>query len=527
MKLRDLAQRAMGVVALGLLSACSQNDVIAELRSLSGSEDAVFLCRDGAGNGHPYSDCPDRDTSDDADPAKKLSVFSLVTQTITDEVAVVDVTDGHVVDVDPSLPGYGFLRVGGRPVSIATTPGGEASFVATADVGRNGLFALPTRCLQAPATGRLELTSWPACRLDETPGEMAVLVETAQGTGDEDCKLDVPDPQPSMTDPGADVCWADVTAEGAKPGGVKGRRKLVVAFPDSGKLRVYDAQDLLDKTPGTFEHCQAEREFDLKADVPQGVAQKLPADLETTCSQVSAPTAPPPSKRGPQPAGFAVADDRLYIADQAAPVIHVLDTGSVCGLTELPPLLPMSLREPWRVVTTRRVAASPLTPAGQRFVYAVDTEDQPGASVMAFDVSPGSTDPTPIVRSGSPELAGEKPDRLAVGSSVRDVAFAYRDIPYVDPATGAAQFGSRCDPNPDATDPAALLARPNADYSVGARPGLLRGLFGFVLLTNGNIAVIDVDDFDAACRRPIASNPDSMPDFRGCANDPISGFFTS
>jgi len=524
-KLRDLAQRVVGVAALALVGGCSQNDVVAELRSLSGSEDAVFLCRDSAGNGHPYSDCPDRDTSDDADPAKKLSVFSLVTQTVTDEVAVVNVTDGHVVDVDPSLPGYGFLRVGGRPVSIATTPGGEASFVATADVGRNGLFALPTRCLQAPTTGRRELTSWPACRLDETPGEMTVLLQPTDGESPEGCNVE---PTAAISDPGSDVCWADLTAEGDKPGGVKGRRKLVVAFPDSGKLRVYDAQDLLDRHPaGTFSACEAERTFDLKVDVPQGVAQTLPSDLETMCSEVAAPTAPPPAKRGPQPAGFAVSEDRLYIADQTAPVIHVLDTSRVCELTELPSLLPMSLREPWRTVTTRRVAVSPLTPAGQRFVYAIDSEDQPGASVMAFDVSPGSTAPTPIVRPGSPELPGEKPDRLAIGvSSARDVTFAYRDIPYVDEATGAAQFGVRCDPDPDATVGPATLARPNADYSIGARPGLLRGLFGFVLLTDGRIAVIDVDDFDAACRRPVAVNPSSTPDFRGCANDPklASGF---
>jgi hypothetical protein len=534
------------VFALGgllLLCDCSEQQVVAELRSLSGSEDAVFLCRDEAGVGHPYSDCPDRDISDDATAAKKLSVFALVSQTVTDEVAVLNVTNGTVVDVDPARPGFGFLRVGGRPVSMAATPGGRATFVATADVGRNGIFALPTSCLNAPKTGETErdLTSWPACRLDETPGEVSVLIEPFADAA----------PQPSLDamlgadgcrvdsygdDDGADaplesnLCQGDLRDEA----GGEGRRKLVVALPDSGELGVIDAQELLNTPAGTFPPCHFEQRVKLQVDVPAGVAQTLPADLTgnllepgATCSEVSAPTAPAAGRRSPQPAGFALADNRLYIADQVAPVVHVVDTSSVCGMTELAPLLPMSLREPTRVVTTRRVAVSPLTPAGRRFAYAIDAEDQPGASVMVFDVSPGATDRTPLVRSGSPELPGEKPDRLLLSSAAKDVTFAYRDIPYVDPSTGVAQFGTRCSPDlaVDAASPAAL-ARPSSDFLTGARPGLLRGLFGFILLSNGQIAIVDEDDFDADCRRPITTNTTAVPDFRGCVNDSFSGLLT-
>jgi hypothetical protein len=520
-----LLGRVLALCGLVFLCNCSEQEVVAELRSLSGSEDAVFLCRDEAGVGHPYSDCPDRDSADDAQASKNLSVFALISQTVTDEVAVVDVTEGRVVDVDPARPGFGFLRVGGRPISMAATPGGRATFVATADVGRNGIFALPTNCL-GPAKAHepeRDLTTWPACRLDETPGEISVMIEPFGPDPTASCRAD------SYADDtlGENACQADLRDEA----GGEGRRKVVVALPDSGQLVVIDAQQLLDTPAGTFPPCDIEARLDLKVEIPAGVAQKLPADLTgsllepgATCSEVLAPMAPPPSMRSPQPAGIALSDGHLYIADQAAPVVHVVDTSSVCGMRELAPLLPMSLREPTRVVTTRRVAVSPLTPAGQRFVYAIDAEDQPGASVMAFDVSPGATDRTPLVRSGSPELAGERPDRLALGSSAKDVAFAYRDIPYVDPATGVAQFGTRCDPNPEilASSPAGL-ARPSADFTTGARPGLLRGLFGFILLTNGSIAVVDVDDFDADCRRPTTTNTDSVPDFRGCANDTLTG----
>lgn len=538
------ARRVFALLGLSLLAGCSEQSVVAELRSLSGSEDVVLVCRDDRGVGHPYSDCPDRTTTDDTDAAKHLSVYALVSQTVTDEVAVIDVSGGHVVDVDASTPGYGFLRVGGRPVSMAATPGGNATFVATADVGRNGIFALPTSCLGAPAAGmpQLDLTSWAACRLDETPGEMAVMVEPVPAEGasvpaelagcskpyDDD---DAPTPRTVQVDVDgqsteAAICPADLRTEG----GPAGRRKLVVALPDSGRLAVIDAQSLLRLPPGEFPSCTPliDRYVDLKVEVPAGVSQTLPADLSaSTCAEAMAPTAPPPPKRSPQPAGFAVADDRLYVADQTAPVIHVLDAQSVCGLTELPSLLPMSLREPWRVVTTRRVAVSPLTPAGKRFAYAIDAEDQPGASVMVFDVSPNSTDPTPIVRAGSPELLGEKPDRLSLGASAKDVAFAYRDIPYVDPKTGAAQFGVRCDPDPSAAlDSPGALARTSSDFLTGARPGLLRGLFGFILMSNGTIGIVDEDDLDADCRRPVQGNTsDSGIDVRGCGPSDLTDSF--
>ncbi len=523
----------LGGAFLLVLASCTEAEVTAELRSLQGSEDAVFVCRDAAGNGHAFDACPDLDPSDDALPAGQHSVFALVTQTITDEVAVVDVTRGKVVDTDPSTPGFGFLRVGARPVAIAATPGGVASFVAVADPGRNGIFGLPTTCLDSPAPGDLarDLTTWPACRLDSTPGELTVLVEPpADGVVLDACGSGGPQSDEPAGASRDLACPANLATEE----GPKGRRKLVVSLPERGQLAVIDAQWLLDTqavvddSSQAFPDCKIEHYVDLKAEVPAGVKQTLPTDLVTSCEEdiVAPPSAHAP--RPPQPAGFAVGGEKLYVADGASPVIHVLDATSPCNLNELPPLLPMSLREPERAVTTRKLAVSPPTPSGKRFLYAIDAEDQPGASVMVFDVSADSTDPTPLVRPGSPELPGERPDRLALGSSARDVTFAYRDLPYVDPTTGVGTFGAQCDPTPSqpATAPG-VLARPTSDFTGGARPALLRGLFGFILLTNGQISLVDVEDFDAPCRRPKSANASLVEDFRGCAGDPEGvSFFT-
>ncbi len=51
----------------------------------------------------------------------------------------------------------------------------------------------------------------------------------------------------------------------------------------------------------------------------------------------------------------------------------------------------------------------------------------------------------------------------------------------------------------------------------------LRGLFGFAMLSNGQVAVIDVEDFDKPCRRPVTSNMSKdFEDLHGCIDDPIS-----
>ena len=219
---------------------------------------------------------------------------------------------------------------------MAATPGGFATFVATADVGRNGIFALPTNCLSAPGTGEYarDLTSWPACHLPGTPGEMAVMVEPSGKDAISSvvgCNTD--DYSPSTAGAGSTVdaggasstdgaagagdqadlgCHADLTGEQ----GPKGRRKLVVALPDTSELAIIDAQDLLKTPPGTFPECKIEHRVALNVNVPPGVAQHLPADLATTCTEEMAPTAPVPGMRAPQPAGFAVSDGKLYIADQ-------------------------------------------------------------------------------------------------------------------------------------------------------------------------------------------------------------------
>lgn len=554
-----------------VLAACNQQTIEAKLRSLQASSEITFICR-GVDSGLPRENCPDLDNL----PATTV-LDALVTQTATNELAVLDVNHALVVDTDPSIPGYNFLRLPSRPGDIVTTPGGTASFVGLTTTGKTGITAIPTDCVGPPRAADIaqglpqpqrDLTTFPACRLSSAPGDIAMLVEppAPDGTIAESCA----DPStPESKDPvggsryvvgdaaNAEDCAAltgpgeyplhgvwvpldgggfecrlpngrDCAANLTTEGGPSGRRKLVVSLPDEGKLVVLDAQAILDRDPGSFEPCAIDRELALaSAPDASGQKQKPPPDLEESMScslKLQMPPAePPPQDARSRPSGFAPSDTRLFVGDSGVPLVHVVDTTSVCGIHELPSLLPMSFVAPSRYVTTTRVAVTPVTPAGKQYVYAVDQNDQPTSSVMVFDVSEGVTNRTPIVRPGSPRQPREDPDRLMFPAPIADLTFALRDLADSDPATGVAELGTECDPDPSlplSPAPPEVQYRSSADHTQGARPRLLRGLFGLVLLTNGQVYVVDVDDFDDKCRRPREANASSTPDYRGCANDP-------
>ena len=530
--LRALA--VLGTAALpAWLGACSQTPVTVDLHSLQASGNVTFVCRADDTTGHKLDECPDYEH-------QTRRTLGLVTQTATNEVAIVDLYAGSVVDVDPTTPGYSFLRVGARPGAIVTTPGGVASFVGVTGLQKNGIFALPTTCLSAPAVDQpaRDLTTWSACALTSAPGDIAVLIDppASDGTIRDTCSGA---PEASHVSQDARLCPADLSTEQ----GPKGRRKLVVSLPDENKLVLLDAQTVLDQPPGEFQPCSVEKTFSLHPDILATLPRPmLPEDLQpdagadmSVCQKTTFP--PLPKLTEPSPAGFAQSSDSLYVADRALPLVHVIDSSDPCAATEWHPLYAVSYSAPSRVVTTSRVAVSPLTPGGKQFVYAVDETDQPTASVMVFDVSPppgsvvsphpkSAPDPgiMPLIFPGAPRQPFAPPDRLQFGSPVKDVTFAMRDFP-APTDTGAGQFGLACDPYPNGdtadgtcTRPGCKY-RPNADFSDGARPLNLRGAFGFLMLKNGQVVVTDVEDFDAPCRRPITSNASGFEDFRGCKSD--------
>ncbi len=207
----------------------------------------------------------------------------------------------------------------------------------------------------------------------------------------------------------------------------------------------------------------------------------------------------------PLPVAIARDDQTLYIADDALPLVHVVDLSTPGAPRELPPFVVTSLLEPKRTVSLRDIALSPPTRDYKRFLYAVDRKE---GSIVVFDVTdPVNAPRTPLLRP-HPELNPfQPPDRIAFAAPVVAVAFARNDFPLtrIDGVQQvSAKAGLLCNPNPNAAsmDLGARYGATSRDVDLGLGPGRLRGIFAFATLSNGQIVAIDVDDWDAPCRRP-------------------------
>ena len=315
-----------------------------------------------------------------------------------------------------------------------------------------------------------------------------------------------------------------------------GRRKLLVALPDEHKLVLLDAQRLLDQQPGQFRECEPEATLRARRGRAHdaalaGLARRLAAraGADADASACVTPSYPAPDASAlPTPGGFAVTGDRVYVADRTRPVVHVLDVSDPCTDTELPPLLPYSY-------STSEPRRHHLARGGEPAVAersAVRVRDRPGRSahrerdgLRSRDGSMPAirTRRTPMVFEGAPRQPYMPPDRLRFNAPVRDISFVMRDFPKPDAYRRGRIRARAAIRIPNASGPGTEY-RPNSDYTDGARPVNLRGVFGFAMLTNGQVAVIDVEDFDAPCRRPVTANTSTeFEDLHGCSNDTDRG----
>jgi hypothetical protein len=542
--------------ALALSAGCAQEPQTLSVRVLEQSGRVAFVCLAQPGvephPGLPLTQCNSQETLTPSEfgvgedgVAAQPHIYALLAQTTRGEVAVIDVTsqNDRVIDLDPNIPGANFLPVGAQPVDIVATPGGSAAFVAVAEVGREGIFALPSTKLR-PCAGCTPpgLGSFPACSLPSAPASMVLVADPLIGKPGEPAGADQPkqirrccgtdeyfdfDPnEPSN----AGSCEEDAAGSAAaeRPSidlEGNGRQKLVVSMPELGGVAIFDAQDVLNRAEGSFEPCVPERWVPLKTDVPPPPEPPAPP-IEAGC--VNADPLPPavqvssPSR----PAGISYAGGHLYVADLGAPVIHDIAMPTPCDPVERPPLVPTSDEEPTRAVTTSRVSVSrKLTSDLRRYLYAIDEGE---GSVMAFDVSDDAAPRYPLRRPNAGWNPFQPRDRMRFIAPVKDVMLIDRDSPLPHPGTGAASEGTRCDPSPSlevcttaslTCDPATLY-RTAGDYNSGAGPLRLRGTFAFMVLATGQVVVADIDDLDARCRIP-SSFAGSLAEIFGC---PPQGF---
>jgi hypothetical protein len=549
-----LAAGLVGLAVAPVQTGCATQTTTVSTRALERSGRASFVCMGdrnlGAAAILPITACNAATVLSISDYTKtdidggtttpEPHLYALVTQTTRGEVAVIDTTskNNSVLDQDPSVPGANFLPIGAQPVDIVSTPGGTATFVSVAEIGREGLFALPsTRIRPASADGTggsggtagsgatvlPEISAWPSCRLPAAPGQMLLIPDpAAKATGN-----DKPATRPCCdAEYGAKTCVAggtapatglngDIDAEGG------GRQKLVVSMPSMGGVAVIDAQSLLDTAPGEYAPCNVERWLPLATDVP--ALPPAPPPSGTACVNPKVEVADLPPNPDSRPTGLAYAAGRLYASDLDTSLIHVIDLPTPCEPVEQRPLLPTSLDNPRRAVTTSHVAVAPaLTPDLKRYLYAIDALD---GSAMVFDVSDDQSSQFPLQRPRPEWDPFTSTDRIRFSAPAADLLIVQRDIPKVDPTTGVAALGVRCDPDPSlvgclptsqSCNISTSYQTDRSTYTSGAGPFLLRGTFAFLALTSGRVAVIDIDDLDSACRGPAVASP-----LYGCAGGPV------
>lgn len=504
-----------GVLVLGL-AACNQNNPTLATANLLAVDDLSFVCvqTDGSSRlsverGRPIEECSEAAYSD-------RRLLALATQRETGEVAVLDASpcaypsansqapcSATMVDVETSQPGLNFLPVGAEPVGIVSTPGGTASFVAVAEPGKTGIFGLPSTCVGSRKRGGddahavRDIRTWSACRLPVAPSSIALFRDQSG--------------EALRCDEGVDAdhsereCPADLSSEARR-----GRLKLAVTLSELGELWTFDAQEVLDRAPGSYRPCVPETTVALRTERPDELTQAMPADLSSEVKVYSGLGASFVSTPTDIAADLNANHGQMYVADRTAPLIHVLDTRNACAIEEVESLYPVSYTEPNQTIATRRVALSPVIDSGARYVYAVEESARATAgSLIAFDVSPtGPGQRTPLVFEGSPLIPDQVPDRVGLGSvEASDVEFIFRD-PEVTGADGVSISGIRCEPDPAEDASAGALFRPSTNG--GAGPNRLRGLFAMASLHNGNLVLIDVEDYDAPCRRPRQVSRDEV-----------------
>lgn len=569
-----LAGRVFALLALGVpsslglagaLASCAQTPPNNPVRSFERPEKVDFVCmqvRDGTFDAKVVPPTPvalskctpvsaEAASSGDAE-FQPFHLYALVTQTTRGEVAVADLTAGTVVDHDYSAPGVNFLTVGALPRDIAVTPDGLLSFVTSAEPNKPALYAIASHRILGDTAGVVRegldkqvepphttLATWPACTLPDVPTSVAVIKKEGLGA-------DTRDPYAYQV--------AVLLPGGA---GAKGPARIVTLdvkpfLRGAGLLNVNLAPGLADGPrvePGSLSPCPVVGVVELggaalvPSSVPTGPAwddgvkyrsaapplpdpgafppgQSALEPLPFSASCLAKPAAPAASVTYAEPLGkasptsFVRDGTRLYVGDAALPLIHVLDLSDPAAPRELAPLLTSSLSEPSRLVTVKDLAISPETRDYKRFLYAID--DKQG-SLLVYDVSSDASPRVPLTRPHPQSNPFAPTDRVQFGAPVVAVQFARYELPQqrgTAPSTGAL-----CNPNPAVgtgqgpfTDPGGFL-RPSVAAGIG--PGRLRGVFAFVTLTNGQIVTVDVDDWDAPCRRP-----DPMSSFPVSATTP-------
>jgi hypothetical protein len=480
-------------------------------------------------------------------------LFALVTQTRRGALAAVDLTAGSIVDESRSTPGVNFIPVGSGPTDVTVSPDAQFTFVSTGFANNYAVYAIPNEHLLGDWLGDAAAGAVPlglgdlrACHLPQPPVALGVVpLSTSDPTlppyaivaalgafAGQPASVVTLDPRPFMPESAGAAgapqvlspgIFGDCTVLGSivsLTANVPAVTSSAATWPDG--VPYADAGDPILPEPPLGPTC---------ATVGDGGIALGNDGGSSGGSDASPSIAPPPAQ--PLPASMVVRDDVAvaYVADGSLPLIHVIQLDAVGGAQEVAQYVATSVTNPSQALSVGQIALSPPTSDRRRYLYAIDATNH---TLMVFDATapiPTSATATPLLRPHAVLNPFAPPDRIQFSAPVQSIAFTSHDWPLVppqvcgpgggcvaNPNTVNAYTGLACNPNLNALADGGggfvdggLGGYYRADFAstiqpqgigVTGFPTRLRGVFAFAALANGNLITIDVDDWDAPCRRP-------------------------
>ena len=436
--------RLMSVLVLVLaLAGCGDDPDNVVVASFEGPTDAAFVCVDVVeDNGIttrsvvPLSgeNCVD---FDDADVTNTQHLHALVTQSLSGELAAIDMDGIEVLDNNLAVPGFTFVTVGEKPSGIVIRPDApQQTYISS--FGARTLQALDTESiLNSRRSNTVDdpTISFPAGPVDlvaSSDGTYLYAAIKENGTIEE---VRIEGDGQTLTPTATLTLDPTLTAQ-------------VLAPPSTGEYAKY-CSNTIDQDP-----------------VSVTTAPRQPVMLGI---------APAPSPNRMRIDTLDEMNNVLLIADASLPLIHRYQL-SAAGASPLPSInvgVPVT-----DIALTPPVPANlGDTTADQRYLYAIDATDGTLLVVDYAQTSPTFGAVLPVFAGAAREGANNAPtDRIRFG---RAQATAVEVIsPEYDPTAIDA----------DSCDPAS------------AAPNQLRGVFVSVGLSDGTLAYLDVFDLDANCR---------------------------
>ncbi len=433
----------VGAVAL---CACSGNTVQTATQNVLRATDVAFVCLDVRADGQglvraePLSRCGIN--SDNSSATGSLRLHALMIQQTRGELAVVDLaaTSGSaLLDNVPSIPGYSFLPTVALPTAVIADVRGT---------GDPNPAAPPVVWVSSASQRRIQRIDARGLRRD--PSVPATLLS---GTIEVDGE-----PQDLAVD------------------SVAGRRVLYATLPSRGAVAVFDVTDPANVTP-------------LGRVVLGGVAGQVRPSAITLDARTH----------------------RVFVSDDGSPLVHVLEGYPLRETAAIP----LGVRTRSIALTGWARAGAPVTPAPSpplprelcdpatdpdhcgfaQYLYAVSSDD---GSVHVWDLTRNARvranlrpAPNPTGRRIDPALTDEQVPLPAAATSV----IALNTVEYdavtdpLDPSRVVVNAAAPCERTPRSCAHGVSLATNN-----------LHGVFVGVVLRNGTLSFVDVDDYDAACR---------------------------